>query len=49
MKENLTKLYNTLALIETKGNNTKIMAQCLVFIEQMVQELEIPAEVIEEA
>ena len=29
MKENLQKLYNTLALIETKGENTKIMADCL--------------------
>lgn len=37
MKENLVKLYNTLSLIETKGENTKIMAQCLQFIEQMVQ------------
>ena len=49
MKDNLTKLYNTLALIETKGNNTKIMAQCLVFIEQMVQELDVPTEDIKEA
>lgn len=37
MKENLAKLYNTLSLIETKGENTKIMAQCLQFIEQMIQ------------
>lgn len=36
--ENLIKLYNTLALIETKGENTKIMAQCLAFVEQMANE-----------
>lgn len=34
--QELTKLYNTLALIETKGENTKIMAQCLVYIEQLI-------------
>lgn len=32
----LTKLYNTLLLIETKGENTKIMAQCLQYLEQMI-------------
>ena len=37
MRENLAKLYNTLALIETKGESTKIMAQCLQFIEQLVK------------
>lgn len=36
MVDNLTKLYNTLLLIETKGESTKIMAQCLQFIEQMI-------------
>ena len=38
MVEKLSKLYNTLALIETKGENTKIMAQCLQFIENMIVE-----------
>lgn len=38
MKENLQKLYNTLALIETKGENTKIMADCLRFMEKMIRE-----------
>lgn len=38
MANNLSKLYNTLSLIETKGENTKIMADCLRFIEQMIQE-----------
>ncbi len=36
MIENLSKLYNTLMLIETKGENTKIMAQCLQYIEQLI-------------
>jgi hypothetical protein len=38
MVNKLTKLYNTLMLIETKGENTKIMAQCLQYLEQMVNE-----------
>lgn len=38
MEDKLTKLYNTLSLIETKGNNTKIMAECLRYIEQMISE-----------
>ena len=36
MVDDLTKLYNTLLLIETRGESTKIMAQCLQFIEQMI-------------
>lgn len=44
MKENLIKLHNTLALVETKGESTKIMAQCLQFLEQMVAECDIPKE-----
>ena len=36
MVNELTKLYNTLALIETKGENTKIMAQCLQYLEQLI-------------
>ena len=39
-KEDLTKLYNTLCMIETKGENTKIMGQCLQFIEQKMDEPE---------
>ena len=38
MTEKLSKLYNTLLLIETKGENTKVMAQCLQFIENMIIE-----------
>ena len=36
MVTELTKLYNTLSLIETKGENTKTMAQCLRFVEQLI-------------
>lgn len=38
MIEKLIKLYNTLATVETKGENTKTMADCLRYIEQMVAE-----------
>lgn len=48
MKEKLTKLYNTLAQIETKGENTKIMAACLNYTSQLIgecdQKVEKPAE-----
>lgn len=43
MKEKLTKLYNTLALIETKGESTKIMAQCLSYVEVLIHESDAPA------
>lgn len=48
MKENLQKLYNTLALIETKGENTKIMADCLRFAEKMIREADEAAKKEEE-
>ena len=35
MEIELTKLYNTLLMVETKGDSTKIMADCLRFIEQL--------------
>lgn len=38
MGEKLTKLYNTLALIETKGENTKTMAACLNYVQQLIAE-----------
>lgn len=37
-KENYTKLFNTLSRIETKGNNTLIMADCLKFTDQCINE-----------
>ena len=36
MVDNLAKLHNTLMMIETKGESTKIMAECLRFLEQMI-------------
>ena len=38
MIEKLSKLYNTLLLIETKGESTKVMAQCMSYIEHMIAE-----------
>ena len=38
MDENLVRLKNTLMSVETKGNSTVIMADCLRFIDQMITE-----------
>lgn len=38
LSDKLVKLYNTLGLIETKGENTKTMAQCLLYLEGIVAE-----------
>lgn len=38
MKTNLLLLHNTLSRIETKGEATKLMAQCLFRIEQMIKD-----------
>lgn len=38
MTEKLKKLYNTMLLIETKGESTKIMGECLKYLEQMIKE-----------
>ena len=37
MLNDLTKLLNTLATIETKGVSTKTMADCLRFLEQLIE------------
>jgi hypothetical protein len=42
MKEKLTQLYNTLCLVETKGNSTLIMADCIKFVEHCINECEEP-------
>ena len=36
MVNELTKLYNTMMLIETKGENTKQMALCLNYLSQLI-------------
>jgi hypothetical protein len=38
MTEKLRKLYNTMCLIETKGESTKIMTDCLRYVEQLISE-----------
>lgn len=37
MKEDLIKLRNTMGLVETKNDSTKLMAQCLIFVEELIQ------------
>lgn len=39
MGEKLAKLYNTLCQIETKGENTKLMALCLSYTAQLINEV----------
>ena len=36
MVNELVKLYNTLLMVETKGESTKIMSDCIRFIEQLI-------------
>ena len=38
MEDKLRRLYNTMSLIETKGENTKLMGNCLQFVEQLIAE-----------
>ena len=47
MVQKLTALYNTLSLIETKGEATITMADCLKFTRQLIAEAQ--AEAAEEA
>ena len=36
MSEELQKLYNTLLVVETKGDSTLVMADCLTFVSQLI-------------
>lgn len=36
MVNDLSKLYNTLKMIETKGENTVYMAYCIRFLERLI-------------
>lgn len=38
MEDKLRRLYNTMSLIETRGENTKLMGNCLQFVEQLIAE-----------
>ena len=40
MKAKLTNLHNAMYQIETKGNNTLIMADCIKYLEQCIRECE---------
>lgn len=40
MKEKLINLHNALATIETKGQHTLTMADCLKFVGQLIAEIE---------
>jgi hypothetical protein len=48
MKEKLINLKNALALIETKGENTKIMADCLRYTEQLINECDFQEKISEQ-
>lgn len=38
-KMELTKLYNTMGTIETKGKDTLVMADCLRFLENLINNI----------
>ena len=44
MINKLTALRNTLAQVETKGNNTVLMGDCLKYLDQMIAEEQSKAE-----
>lgn len=39
MLEKMVKLRNTMMLVETRGESTKIMAGCLQFTDEIIEEL----------
>lgn len=39
MKEQLVKIYNTLLLIETKGESTLVMADCLRAFQEVIENM----------
>ena len=38
--DNLIRIYNTLGMISTKGEDTVLMAQCLIALKQYIEEQE---------
>lgn len=48
MDKKLQILYNTLMTIETKGESTKIMAECLRYTENLIKESSTPVEQVED-
>lgn len=45
METDLKKLYNTLLLVETKGESTKVMADCIRFLEELINKANKPKDV----
>lgn len=48
MNNKLQILYNTLMTIETKGDSTKFMAECLRYLENLIKESSEPVEQVED-
>lgn len=38
--DNLIRIYNTLGMVSTKGEDTVLMAQCLMALKQYIEEQE---------
>ena len=49
MVNDLSKLYSTLKMIETKGENTVYMAYCIRFLEQLIAKAKAKSEETEVA
>lgn len=49
MVEKLTKLNNTLAQIETKGDSTILIAQCRTYIANLIEEVKMEKQRAEKA
>lgn len=48
MTDDLVKLYNTLKLVETRGDSTVTMADCLRFLEQLIERSKEQNELVKE-
>lgn len=40
LTEDLTKLKNTLMLVEVKGEGVKVLANCMFFVDQMIMDVQ---------
>ena len=40
MKQRLVQIHNTMGLIETKGDSTMLMAECILAVRQLINEAE---------
>ena len=48
MEVKLVQLYNTLSTIDTRGPNTKVMADCLRFLEDLIKQEQTKTNIEEE-